>query len=98
MTRFMKSTRAPQPAFTLIELLVVIAIIALLAAMLLPALAGAKDSGRRAACISNLRQSGIAVQVYAQEQEGRIPYGPIAPPFSHPKDFYPSTGAPSSLL
>ena len=84
--------------FTLIELLVVIAIIAILAALLLPSLVKAKSAGRRAACISNLRQVGAAVHMYAQDHEGRIPYGPNAPPFSHPADFYPSTGSPTSLL
>jgi prepilin-type processing-associated H-X9-DG protein len=81
-----------------VELLVVIAIIALLASMLLPALASAREKGRRASCISNLRQLGIAVHAYAADNEGKMPYGPTAPPFSHPADFYPSTGSPTSLL
>ena len=84
--------------FTLIELLVVVAIIAILAALLLPALAAAKQAGRKAACISNLRQVGVAIHGYAQENDGQIPYGPKAPPFTSPSSFYPSTGAPTSLL
>ncbi len=91
-------TGADFRAFTLVELLVVIAIIALLASLLLPALTRAKDNGRRAACLSNLRQLGIAIHTYAGEQDGRIPYGPVAPPFTSPADLYPSTGAPTSLL
>src|SRR5215212_140235 len=59
--------------FTLIELLVVIAIIALLAALLLPALARAKESGRRTACINNLRQLSIASSLYVGQNEGLFP-------------------------
>ena len=85
-------------AFTLVELLVVIAIMAILLTLLLPGLASAKRAGRRAACLSNLRQIGLAVHAYAQDHDGSIPYGPKAPPFTSPANFYPSTGAPTSLL
>ena len=62
-------------AFTLIELLVVIAIIAILAALLFPALAGGKEKARRASCKSSVRQFLLAAHMYANENDQRLPSG-----------------------
>ncbi len=71
-TRHSGRGRKPR-AFTLIELLVVIAIIAILAAMLLPALSRAKESGRRIACLNNLRQLSLAAKIYLGDFQGVYP-------------------------
>ncbi|HLH54588.1 MAG TPA: prepilin-type N-terminal cleavage/methylation domain-containing protein [Verrucomicrobiae bacterium] len=60
-------------AFTLTELLVVIGVIAILAALLLPLLGRAQESGRAAVCLSNLRQVGISLQLYVQDNRNHLP-------------------------
>src|SRR5690348_2890588 len=62
--------RRTRKGFTLVELLVVIAIISLLAALLLPALREARERGRRAVCVSNLRQLFLAANLYADDNNG----------------------------
>jgi prepilin-type N-terminal cleavage/methylation domain-containing protein len=73
MTRFHQASRRKNSAFTLIELLVVIAIIAILAALLLPALASAKQKGQRASCLSNLKQIGLTFVMYLNDHDSRFP-------------------------
>ncbi len=69
-----QSRSESQNAFTLIELLVVMAIIAILSALLLPALRKAKEAGKATACLSNLRQVGVAIQLYVQDNNNRLPF------------------------
>ncbi|MGB0715394.1 MAG: type II secretion system protein [Phycisphaerae bacterium] len=84
--------------FTVIELLVVIGTIGLLMSILLPTLSRARDTAKRVACASNLRQLGVAIHCYAQQYDGSIPYGPKAPPALTAANFYPATGTPTSLI
>src|SRR5579872_1218381 len=75
-------------AFTLVELLVVMVIIAILAALLLPALTRTKETGRSAACLSNLHQIGLGLQLYVQDNQNHLPTMYDRP--------LPSSGAPPS--
>ena len=80
-TRPKSALRSRSAAFTLVELLVVIAIIAILAAILFPVFARARENARRASCLSNLKQIGLAYMQYAQDYDERYPLAsqPTAP-------------------
>src|SRR5438045_4624695 len=76
--------RSPRLGFTLIELLVVIAIIAILAAILFPVFAQAREKARQTACLSNMKQVGLGLQMYAQDYDETLPPGNTVPYFADP--------------
>ena len=76
------ATRRTRAAFTLIELLVVVSIIALLVSILLPALGKARETAKRVVCANNMRQTGIALRYYANDNAGWLPTNATGYPYT----------------
>jgi len=87
-----RTTFCGKRGFVLMELLVVIAIIGILAAILLPALAKTREAGRRSSCMTNLYQFGLAMQMYADESSGELPWSGGGNNAQCLKDFYQGYG------
>src|SRR5688572_25614180 len=88
--------RQCRQAFTLIELLVVIAIIALIAAMLFPVFAHAREKARQTACLSQLKQIGVATDLYVQDWDETLPHA--VPGVGFVSNFAEPTAPPNFLL
>jgi prepilin-type N-terminal cleavage/methylation domain-containing protein/prepilin-type processing-associated H-X9-DG protein len=84
MFRQPMSRRRPRDGFTLIELLVVIAIIAVLAGILFAVFAHVREAARKTACLSNMKQVGLALQMYAQDYDETLPLGNVVAGFNEP--------------
>ena len=91
MNIFVKRSNATQRAFTLIELLVVIAIIAILAAILFPVFAQAREKARAISCLSNLKQTGLAFAMYTQDYDETTPLQ-TSPPGPKDADGFVTSG------
>src|SRR5690554_3979400 len=92
-----RSTKTDCTGFTLIELLVVIAIISILAAILFPVFARARENARRVSCTSNLRQIGLGMMMYAQDYDERLPIWTYVRPRPWPAE-YSITGTTTQFL